>query len=517
MARIFGSRQDDTLTGTASRDSLYGRDGNDQIFGDLGNDLIRGSNGADLLSGDAGNDRLFGGRGNDTLLGGLGADRIFGGSGDDLIVADQGNDRLNGGRGNDVYIFSGSFGRDFIQDPFGQNVLDLTTLNGNLTVNLVRSGLKIRLGENSINWTSSTRIYKVLTGNGDDFFLGFARRSESFDGGLGDDTLSYRNIQGTRFGLLIEGDFADGVDGLAGRTNFRGRADDFINTDRIFGTKARDTLSLENTPNGVSVDLKNGTAEDLVTGRLFEFTSIENLAGSSQDDQLTGNDLANTIDGGDGNDFIDGGIGRDTMIGGAGDDIYVVDNSDDIVSELFGEGNDSVRSSINYILQDNIENLTLLGNGNLRGTGNRSDNLLIGNGGANILNGLAGNDFLQGGDGNDEYLYNYFLSSNESDRILDTDGNDTIDFTNFNGGVTVEEARNWIWHALDSGTDTDFNIDQLQIVTTDELTITIDNYFNNQIGSIASLNSTHAGQGLVEIMQFADGSLRISDILGLLS
>ena len=40
----------------------------------------------------------------------------------------------------------------------------------------------------------------------------------------------------------------------------------------------------------------------------------------------------------------------------------------------------------------NIENLTLTGTTAINGTGNRLDNILIGNSGANLLTGGAGND-----------------------------------------------------------------------------------------------------------------------------
>ena len=52
------------------------------------------------------------------------------------------------------------------------------------------------------------------------------------------------------------------------------------------------------------------------------------------------------------------------MIGGAGNDTYVVDNAGDVVSELSGQGTDTVRTSLsNYGLGvlPNVENLTYTG------------------------------------------------------------------------------------------------------------------------------------------------------------
>ena len=44
-----------------------------------------------------------------------------------------------------------------------------------------------------------------------------------------------------------------------------------------------------------------------------------------------------------------------------------------------------------------VENLTLLGTGNINGTGNALNNVITGNAGANVLNGGGGNDTLYGG------------------------------------------------------------------------------------------------------------------------
>jgi len=73
---------------------------------------------------------------------------------------------------------------------------------------------------------------------------------------------------------------------------------------------------------------------------------------------MAGND---TLTGNAGNDTLDGGTGIDTMAGNAGDDIYIVDNTGDVVTENVDEGIDTVRSSVDYILGANVENLTLTG------------------------------------------------------------------------------------------------------------------------------------------------------------
>ncbi|KMK52367.1 hypothetical protein RO21_01285 [[Actinobacillus] muris] len=142
-------------------------------------------------------------------------------------------------------------------------------------------------------------------------------------------------------------------------------------------------------------------------------TQIENLVGSAFDDKLTGNNADNNILGGEGNDiikgglgndYLDGGKGADEMYGGEGDDIYIVDDVNDKVIELANQGNDTIISTIDYTLGENVENLTLIGFTAKKATGNELDNRLIANNIGNQLNGGDGNDILIGGSGEDTLI-----------------------------------------------------------------------------------------------------------------
>ena len=130
---------------------------------------------------------------------------------------------------------------------------------------------------------------------------------------------------------------------------------------------------------------------------------MAHIIGTNLDDQLFGSPEQDIIEGRDGNDLLDGGLGGDSMYGGRGDDVFVIDSPGDLVSELFGEGIDEVRSSISYTLGSNVENLTLTGAGTISGFGNSLNNRISGNDAANVFRGGGGTDTFIGGGGNDVY------------------------------------------------------------------------------------------------------------------
>jgi Ca2+-binding RTX toxin-like protein len=113
-----------------------------------------------------------------------------------------------------------------------------------------------------------------------------------------------------------------------------------------------------------------------------------------------GND---TLNGSPENDVLNGYAGSNTLIGGLGNDEYFVGKLDTVIENQDG-GTDTINSKLTYLLPDNVENLNLLGNASINGTGNGLDNTLTGNNGANVLDGGAGADTMIGGKGNDTYF-----------------------------------------------------------------------------------------------------------------
>lgn len=128
-----------------------------------------------------------------------------------------------------------------------------------------------------------------------------------------------------------------------------------------------------------------------------------------------------------------GNEGDDSVVlkGSRGDDQYFIASAGVSIDERNNGGTDSVIASVSYILDPNVEHLTLEGLSDLDGTGNELDNRIIGNDGANTLSGLAGNDEIDGGAGNDT-----LLGGSGDDLLNGGDGSDLLD-----GGDGTDTAR----------------------------------------------------------------------------
>ncbi|MDD1444194.1 cadherin domain-containing protein, partial [Dolichospermum sp. ST_sed3] len=271
----------------------------------------------------------------------------------------QQNDTIKGGNGTDTLIISGGTVNDLISIDTS-NTTNQLDIPGTTVFGFERFDLSGFTGTISFNGT---------TGN------------DSVKGGTGNDDLTGGN----------------GNDYLNGGTG----------TDFLIGGKGNDTFVVDNIGDIIAEGLNDGidTVESSITWTLKNH--LENLTltgitaingtGNNLNNIITGNTGNNTLDGGLGNDTLIGGLGNNTLIGGVGNDSYYVYNAADSITELVGQGIDSVYSTITYTLTTYTENLTLQGTTAINATGNTFNNIITGNAADNVLTGGTGADTLIGG------------------------------------------------------------------------------------------------------------------------
>ncbi len=176
----------------------------------------------------------------------------------------------------------------------------------------------------------------------------------------------------------------------------------------------------------------------------------ERIAGLGGNDLLLGQGGGDTLDGGAGDDTLWGGFGADMLYGGAGSDVYYIDDTDDRIFENINAGSDTAVVSVSFTLPGNVENLQLLPDYAISGSGNELNNVIYGNDANNTLTGLDGADSIYGGGGNDlilggnggDYLdggagddsINPGAAIEARDTIVGSAGNDNIIFTDIDAG-----------------------------------------------------------------------------------
>ena len=389
----------DTIKGMVARAT----EGPDILFGFGTDDSIQGQGGNDVIAGAAGNDRLDGGGGNDSL---------YGESGDDTLVGGPGDDRLEGGLDSDTYVFGLGSGRDtIVDDDWFRPATDRIAFEASVTVKDVAA---LRDGQDLVLRVASTgeslRVLSwFLEGSANAYQVQEARFT---DGTVWDvHTLQQLVLQGGPGADVLNGyDTADNLAGFGGNDTLLGwggddRLDGGIGADAMQGNLGNDTYIVDNAGDVVSEAAGAGVDTVLSSISYVLGPNLENLTltGSAALNG-TGNELPNTLVGNGGANVLDGGTSGDSLSGGAGNDTYVVDSAKDQVIEASGQGTDTVRSSVSYVLGANVENLTLTGAAAINATGNAQNNVLIGNGTANVLSGDTGADTLRGGAGDDTYI-----------------------------------------------------------------------------------------------------------------
>jgi Ca2+-binding RTX toxin-like protein len=419
----YGEATDDRFTGAGGNDFFDGGDGNDVAVYDKSIDQFRlvftstgklmvfdmtdkdSGSGIDVLANiervefagqsytiaELANREKFAGAAYEYSFSGYNTAETFtGGVGDDRLDGRGGADTLIGGFGNDTYVVDNT--KDKLVELAGAGF------------DSVFASATTRLSDNIENLTLTGTAFGGYGNGGDNVIIGNSAANElkgyagddRLEGSGGDDVLygyegNDRLLGGEGKDVLSAGDGDDVMDGGAGPDTMRGG----LGNDLFYFDDAGDAIVEYN-------DQGYDTVIALINAVLADKVEVLQLAGSVVSG--TGNALANLITGNAADNILDGRAGADTMDGGLGNDTYHVDQKGDVIVEVAKAGTDTVVATIDYVLGDFLENLTLGGTAGLSGTGNALVNRIVGNEAANRLDGDAGNDTMVGGNGDDTYI-----------------------------------------------------------------------------------------------------------------
>lgn len=461
-ASIEGYYSDDTIVGNNNNNVIYGYAGNDTLNGNDGDDMLYAGEGDDILIGGNGNDLLHGGGGNDTyrIELGTGTTTIYnykrysndvstlefleGINPEDVEVSRVGSSDLQFTIQGKQVVHIENYFRGVGVESAAKNYLIETILFNDGTVwdlsIIIDKAISITEESDEVHGFMSDDNFDALGGDdtiygydgndtlkggeGDDALYG-GNGDDHLTGGLGKDTLHGGNGADT----LIGGAGADLLDGGSGSDLYIYQRGDGVDTIKStsgdilrFGAGINpEDVTFYNDGNSQLVIIIDGQAQNQIQiiGEALAEVQFDNGDGIV----WTNADIQNVIQVGSVN----------TAYGTTGDDEFTVDHSNDVIVEEEDSGTDTVYSSRNYTLSDNIENLTLTGLLNIDATGNELNNILIGNDGNNSFNGKGGSDIAYGGKGDDIYY-------NTTAVEYADEGIDTV--INRNGGTLGDNIEN---------------------------------------------------------------------------
>jgi Ca2+-binding RTX toxin-like protein len=310
------------------------------------------------------------------------------------------------------------------------------------------------------------------------------------------------SIHGTNAGDSLYGTAAaDIITGNGGDDVLKG----FGGADWLIGGTGIDTAFYGDSPTGVVITLADGRAwggsaeDDLLI-------HIENLYGSSHDDDLTGWDDANrlfglggndTLRGEHGDDVLDGSIGDDTLKGGGGADVLIGDIGFDTVNYGGSPAGVAVSLMSNSAASGDAQGDSLSGIEGLVGSdfadtlqGDGSGNRLSGSPGDDQLDGLGGDDTLVGGPGADTML------GGRGNDIYEVD--DLADRIVENGGQGIDTVYAERTYALTDGADVEALL-AIDRASTDAIDLT-GNANGNQVVGNNGPNVINGGNGRDDLM-----------------
>ncbi|MCG8564040.1 MAG: hypothetical protein MI747_03060, partial [Desulfobacterales bacterium] len=471
VASVLGSR--------GAENAVITTDLNTQVVGGNAMDRITSGAGDDTIDTGLGNDLVHAGAGDDRIWGGQGDDRLVAGAGNDVLVGGQGADELDGGDGSDTLVFDGSRGGVTVDlaagtglggDAQGDTYWNIENVMGT-------SGIDRLTGNAGDNYLVGNAGDDVLVGNAGDDVLAPGTGSDRVDGGGGSDTVSYDGLPGGVLVDLSQGSarlLDNGIATAAEQTllnieNIQGSANNDIlmgdggnnhllgslGRDRVDGGGGEDTLdysALEfDGEMGIFLDLNQWVvgSDPLSIGQLAapegylgQFArNIENILGSSANDQILGSEAEERIDAGGGRDTINARGGDDTLYGrGTGAVLDGGDGEDTLDYSLAVSGVQVSLIRDREGSQDRILNVENL-------MGSLLDDVLEGDGAGNVLSGNLGLDEIYGRGGDDT-----FKALGDGDIFHGGDGDDVADYRALDSAafvilgdaaMTTDERRQW--------------------------------------------------------------------------
>ncbi|MFV0303397.1 MAG: calcium-binding protein [Paracoccus sp. (in: a-proteobacteria)] len=249
--------------------------------------------------------------------------------------------RLAGG--NDGVTLTGAFLEIDLDLGAGDDSLSATT------VSVYRQGT-LRGGDGNDFMEVVSFAGRIYGGDGDDTIYAESGSPSSVEfvvsGGRGNDNILIEGIysDGRADALLLGGNGRDTISGFVGNDTLQGGA----GADRLDGGGGIDRARYSDAAKGVVVDLEDGS-RNRGDARGDVLTGIEDLKGSSYNDQLAGDGGNNRLWGAGGNDLLNGRGGDDRLIGGSGADTFIFRPS---------SGNDLIAD-----FQDDIDRISLRGHG----------------------------------------------------------------------------------------------------------------------------------------------------------
>lgn len=314
--------------------------------------------------------------------------------------------------------------------------------------------------DNNIQLSTKPNNVHVIGGSGNDLIVA-GNTNDIYDGGLGNNTVDYHNVNGDLTIDLHTGIVSGSVnqelkniqnvtgnDGnntfigsLTESNRFTGGAghDLFIvgggTTNHIDGQGGVNTISYETVTNSIHVDLTAGTVTDS-TGRNDTVTNVQNIIGTKYNDILMGNADDNTITGNGGDDVLIGMGGNNTLIGGNGNSTASYEYATSGITADLRQTSHQV-SNNGFGGQDTLTRIQTLKGSQF------NDHFTTGNGSITIYGGAGNDTFVVGGDtASRAVIYgesgnNTYIAGQGYNRYIGGTGTDIVDYSQAMSGIEV--------------------------------------------------------------------------------